>query len=296
MAYHPEGVKFVLTAPDTESTEQAFSPWKQMMYASAPAQFVPRFFYKSRFDQPRNEDCSAKVMTYGVRLAEEVLRRAYPDDDVVVCYPDDLDAFVGRRTVAVGVGAHNPIGTAFSTGVYSNIFGSSARPINAAESERVYLHPAIRKHKPKVVVGGAGAWQIDKTGSRERLGIDCIINGRAESRILEVFQMAEDGRNDQRATAVHREPGHPSETLHLQHCRDAPRLRPTVRILLADTRNSDFRADAERPVGGEGQHLQWRAHHFPSLRGRLHLRGFRSALHPQTSQPWGEVATSLLAA
>ena len=195
MAYDPDGVRFVLTAPDTESTEQAFSPWKQMMYASAPAQFVPRFVYKRRFDQPRYPDGSAKVMPYGVRVAEEVLRRNYPDDDVVVCYPDDLDIFVGRRTVAVGVGAHNPIGTAFSTGVYSNIFGSSARPINAAESERVYRHPAIRKHKPRVIVGGAGAWQIDKTGSRERLGVDCIINGRAESKILEVFQMAEDGQD-----------------------------------------------------------------------------------------------------
>lgn len=194
MAYHRDGVKFVLTAPDTESTEQAFSPWKQMMYASAPAQFVPRFLYKHRFDQPRYADGSAKVMPYGVRVAEEVLRRHYPEDDVVVCYPDDLDEFVGSRTVAVGVGAHNPIGTAFSTGVYSNIFGSSARPINAAESERVYRHPAIRRHRPKVIVGGAGAWQIDKTGSRERLGVDCIINGRAESKILEVFRLAEEGR------------------------------------------------------------------------------------------------------
>lgn len=194
MPYHSDGVKFVLTAPDTESTEQAFSPWKQMMYASAPAQFVPRFFYKNKFEQPRYEDGGAKVMTYGVRVAEEVLRRHYPDDDVVVCYPDDLGTFVGRRTLAVGIGAHNPIGTAFSTGVYSNIFGSSARPINAAESERVYLHPAIRKHRPKIVVGGAGAWQIDKTGSRERLGVDCIINGRAESKILELFQMAEEAK------------------------------------------------------------------------------------------------------
>lgn len=194
MKYHPDGVRFVLTAPDTESTEQAFSPWKQMMYASAPAQFVPRFLYRHRFEQPRCEDGSARVMTYGVRVAEEVLRRNYPDEDVVVCYPDDLGRFVGRRTAAVGVGAHNPIGTAFSTGVYSNIFGSSARPINAAESERVYRHPAIRKHRPKVIVGGAGAWQIDKTGSRERLGVDCIINGRAESRVLELFQMADDGK------------------------------------------------------------------------------------------------------
>ncbi len=194
MANGSTGVKFVLTAPDTESTEQAFSPWKQMMYASAPAQFVPRWFYKGKFEQPRYADGSAKVMPYGVRVAEEILLRDYPADDVVVCYPDDLDQFVGPRTVAVGVGAHNPIGTAFSTGVYSNIFGSSARPINAAESERVYRHPAIRRHKPKIIVGGAGAWQIDKTNSRERLGVDCIINGRAESRILEMFRLAEDGK------------------------------------------------------------------------------------------------------
>ena len=194
MAYDTRGVKFVLTAPDTESTEQEFSPWKQMMYASAPARFVPRFTYKRKFEQPRYADGSAQVMPYGVRVAEEVLLRHYKADDVVVCYPDDLDAFVGPRTAAVGIGAHNPIGTAFSTGVYSNIFGSSARPINAAESERVYRHPAILRHKPKIIVGGAGAWQIEKTGSRERLGVSCIVNGRAESKILELFQLAEQGR------------------------------------------------------------------------------------------------------
>ena len=53
MGHDPRGVKFVLTAPDTESTEQAFSPWKQMVYASAPARFVPRAFYKHKFEQPR---------------------------------------------------------------------------------------------------------------------------------------------------------------------------------------------------------------------------------------------------
>ena len=148
--------------------------------------------YKSKFEQPRYEDGSAGVMPYGIRVAEEVLRRQYPDDDVAICYPDDLDTVVGRRTVAVGVGAHRPIGTAFSTGVCSNMFGSPARPINAAESGRVCLHQAIRKHRPKGIVGGAGAWQIDKTGSRECLGVDRIIHGRAESKILDIFQMAED--------------------------------------------------------------------------------------------------------
>ncbi|MBM3776444.1 MAG: B12-binding domain-containing radical SAM protein, partial [Acidobacteria bacterium] len=84
-------------------------------------------------------------------------------------------------------------GVAFSTGVYSNIFGNSARPINAYESERVFQHPAIRKHRPKVIVGGAGAWQIEKTGSFERLGVDCAVTGRGESVILELFQKADGG-------------------------------------------------------------------------------------------------------
>ncbi|MDA1315939.1 MAG: radical SAM protein [Acidobacteria bacterium] len=193
MSYDSRGVKFVLTAPDTESTEQEFSPWKQMVYASAPARYVPRFLYKNKFEQPKYPDGTAMVMPYGVRVIEAILLRHYPADDVAVCHPDDLDHFVGPNTVAVGVGAHNPIGTAFSTGVYSNIFGSSARPVNAAESERIYLHPALRKYRPKVIVGGAGAWQIPKTDSMERLGVDCIINGRAEGVALELFRKAEAG-------------------------------------------------------------------------------------------------------
>jgi radical SAM superfamily enzyme YgiQ (UPF0313 family) len=191
MAHDPKGVKFVLTAPDTESTEQAFSPWKQMIYASAPARYLPRFLYKKNLAKEWNPDGSARVMPYGVRVTEEILRREYGDDNVVACYPDDLGRFVGPNTVAVGVGAHNPIGTAFSTGVYSNIFGSTARPVNAAESERVYLHPAIRRHRPKVIVGGAGSWQIAKTNSQERLGVDCIIIGRAEGVTLDLFKKAE---------------------------------------------------------------------------------------------------------
>lgn len=191
MAHDPKGVKFVLTAPDTESTEQAFSPWKQMIYASAPARYLPRFLYKKNLAKEWNPDGSARVMPYGVRVTEEILRREYGDDNVVACYPDDLGRFVGPNTVAVGVGAHNPIGTAFSTGVYSNIFGSTARPVNAAESERVYLHPAIRRYRPKVIVGGAGSWQIEKTNSQERLGVDCIIIGRAEGVTLELFKKAE---------------------------------------------------------------------------------------------------------
>jgi radical SAM superfamily enzyme YgiQ (UPF0313 family) len=193
MTYAHQGVRFVLTAPETESTEQGFSPWKQMVYASVPAQFARRWMYAGRLNSESHPDGSAVTMPYGLRVVEAILREHYPPEDVVVCHPDQLERFVGPATRAVGVDAHNPIGVAFSTGVYSNIFGSTARPINAYESERVFLHPAIRKHRPKVIVGGAGAWQIEKMNAYERLGIDCVVNGRGEGVVLDLFQKADRG-------------------------------------------------------------------------------------------------------
>jgi radical SAM superfamily enzyme YgiQ (UPF0313 family) len=195
LAYDPRGVRFVLTAPATESTEQQFSPWKQMVYASVPAQFAPRFAYRKNLEDATYPDGTAVVIPYGARVAEAILLRHYPPEDVAVCHPDDLRLFVGPRTRAVGVSAHNPIGAAFSTGVYSNIFGSTARPINAYETERIFFHPAVRKHRPKVIVGGAGAWQIEKVDALDRLGVDCLVIGRGEAVIADLFRMADEGQS-----------------------------------------------------------------------------------------------------
>jgi radical SAM superfamily enzyme YgiQ (UPF0313 family) len=193
VAYDTRGVRFVITAPATESTEQQFSPWKQMVYASVPSQFAPRFMYRKSLEQPLNPDGTAVVMPYGARVTEAILLRHYPPEDVALCHPDQLHLFVGPRTRAVGVSAHNPIGAAFSTGVYSNIFGSTARPINAYETERIFFHPALKKYRPKIIVGGAGAWQIEKTGQFERLGVDCVIIGRGEGVTLDLFRKADEG-------------------------------------------------------------------------------------------------------
>lgn len=194
MGYDPRGVRFVLTAPETESTEQGFSPWKQMVYASVPAKFAPRFLYKKSLNSESYPDGTAKVMPLGLRIVEDILREHYPQDDVVLCHPENLEKFVGPRTRVVGVAAHNPIGVAFSTGVYSSIFGTTATPINSYESTRVYNNPTIRKYRPKVIVGGAGAWQIEKMGASEQLGVDCVIVGRAESVILDLFRQADEGK------------------------------------------------------------------------------------------------------
>ena len=169
MPYDAQGVKFVLTAPDTESTEQAFSPWKQMVYASAPARYVPRMFYKKNLAKEWYPDGSAKVMPYGVRVTEEILiaRVRGGQRGGLLSRTTSTSSWARRRSRSAWART-TPSGRRSPPASTRTFFGSTARPINAAESERIYKHPSIRRHRPKVIVGGAGSWQIEKTGNQEQ--------------------------------------------------------------------------------------------------------------------------------
>jgi len=35
-------------------------------------------------------------------------------------------------------------------------------PLNAHEFIKIVTHPVIKKYQPKIVVGGPGAWQLEK--------------------------------------------------------------------------------------------------------------------------------------
>ena len=88
----------------------------------------------------------------------------------------------------------------------------------------------------------------------------------------------------QRAGAVHRELGHPAEAIHVRHRRNDPGLRQAVRVLLADPGDTHLGAHARCPGGRESEHIQWRAHHLPSLRRCLHLRASAPFYVPNPNQ------------
>src|SRR5262245_48449190 len=77
----------------------------------------------------RNADGSAAYMPAGARVLEVSLLRRYAACDVVCCYPDDLDRFIGPETRVVAISTHNPIGVTFAAGVYTSIFGAASQPI-----------------------------------------------------------------------------------------------------------------------------------------------------------------------
>ena len=122
-------------------------------------------------------------MPAGLRVLEKSLLREYLADDVVACFPDDLDKFIGSNTRVVAVSTHNPLGVTFAAGVYTSIFGSSKEPLNSIYSRAMFdkISSSPYRKNFKVVVGGSGGWQITQTNTFEDLGVDCVAEGRSES-------------------------------------------------------------------------------------------------------------------
>ncbi len=204
------GKQVVLTAPLTESIDHA-GFFIQMSLASIPGwmEWVIDKKYPMWRDVPRHEDGSAGTAPAGLRVVEDVLAREFGADNVVVCYPDDLEKFLGPDTRVVGISTHNPLGTTFAAGVYASIFGSSKEPVNSIYARKMFK--IIKEHPNrdnfKVILGGSGAWQIDETDTHEEFGIDCVVNGRAESAgTISLFRQAVDGEPIPKRI----EPHHPS--------------------------------------------------------------------------------------
>ncbi|MGH7784548.1 MAG: hypothetical protein ACREO5_11990, partial [Candidatus Binatia bacterium] len=189
-----EGKLIVLTAPLTEAIDHA-GYFIQMAMASLPIwleSILNRKYPKWR-EVEHYDDGSAKYMPAGVRLVEKSLQRAYDSGDIVACYPQDLEKFIGPRTRVVGVSTHNPLGVTFAAGVYTSIFGSSKMPINSHYSRELFKQIKANPHREnfKVIVGGSGGWQIIQTDMYDELGIDCVVDGRSESTdTLDLFAKA----------------------------------------------------------------------------------------------------------
>ncbi len=178
------GKLIVLTAPLTETIDHA-GYFIQMALASLPI-WLERIInskYPKWREVERNPDGSARYMPAGARLLQKSLEREFRSEDIVACYPDDLDKFLGPRTRVVGVTTHNPLGVTFAAGVYTSIFGSSKMPINSHYARLAFAKIKSNPFRQnfRVIVGGSGGWQISQTNTYDELGVDCVVDGRSES-------------------------------------------------------------------------------------------------------------------
>ena len=192
------GKRIVLTAPFTEMIDHA-GYFIQMGMASIPIWM--EWVMDKKYPEWRNvkhfEDGSAHAAPAGLRVLERVMVNEYGRDNVVVSYPDDIGQFIGPDTKVVALSTHNPLGVTFAAGVYTSIFGSSREPINSHYAGKLFdrVKQSPYRDSFKVLLGGSGSWQITQTHSHERLGIDCVIDGRSESaETIKLFRDATEGK------------------------------------------------------------------------------------------------------
>ncbi len=179
---------FVLAASSTEASEWNHSIWQQMLSATIPQKLSKKFFNPAAFENESWPDGRAKYVPNGLRMVETLLLREYSKADVVVCYADQLGRFVGRETKVLAIHAHNPLGISYATDVYSRLAGENLMPVNAHELIKIVTHPIIQEYKPKIVVGGPGAWQLEKANRLDEFRIDYLIDGEIERVFSELFQ------------------------------------------------------------------------------------------------------------
>ena len=186
------GKKIVLAASDSESSEYLRSTWRQMLLATLPARYARIMGTDWSVKNDVAPDGQAKYVPHGLRIVESLLLERFSQADIAVCYPDQLGLFVGDETRVVGMHAHNPLGITFATDIYPAFYGQEAEPVNAYEFRRMICHPVLRQHKPhlKIIVGGPGAWQIEKKNLQDEWQIDCLVDGEAEDHALHLFEAA----------------------------------------------------------------------------------------------------------
>jgi len=188
-----EGCKVVLTADRTLMSEYRGGIFLGFS-ASVPKGLIPNWLYFSMFcpSVPVNEDGSVKYAPCGTRKIEAaLLDYGFKRKDVIVAHPEHLDKVVGSRTKVIGITETDPLGIGPATSTFTQLFDGEAY-MNIKFRE-LLSHSAIKRYKPRIIVGGPGAWQLEDKEIRSNLGIDCVVIGEGEKVVGPLFKRAVDG-------------------------------------------------------------------------------------------------------
>lgn len=188
-----EGYKIVLTADRTLMSEYSGGIFLGFS-ACAPRGLIPDRLYFSLIcpSVEINGDGSVKYAPCGTRKIEAaLLGHGFKKEDLIVAHPEQLDKVVGTKTKVVGITETDPLGIAPATSTFTQLFNGEA--FMAIKFQELLNHPSIQSYKPKIVVGGPGAWQLEKDEVRRKLGIDCVVISEGEKNVGQIFEKAVKG-------------------------------------------------------------------------------------------------------
>jgi len=180
-----KGYKIVLTASRAEASIYGYDPFVAFTN-TFPHKLFPKRYLEEWFVPRRNQDGSAQFMPYGLRKAEAVLMDAFGEDNVISANADDLERFVGDDTRLICITSMDPMGLAYVSTTYNSLIGFGGDALNASEFRWLMKRPEFKRKNLKVLLGGAGVWQINEAKSADEFGIDHLFHGEAEVNLGEV--------------------------------------------------------------------------------------------------------------
>ncbi len=192
------GIKIVLTASEIEMSHFGDDPFGAFAgsFLLIPSFLKPLYMPKES-DLPNGR---ARIAPYGLRKIEALLLdNGFNESDLAVVHPKNLKQFIGPDTRVVGVSSMDPLGIAYVSLTYSNMFALGSEPRNRKEFRHLLRKTTIAKvhdrGQAKVIVGGAGAWQVAGPAARKTLGIDSVVTGEVGPNVLNLFHQAVNGEN-----------------------------------------------------------------------------------------------------
>ncbi len=189
------GVPIVLTA-DRTLMSNYFGGMFLGFSSCVPAGFIPSPLYYKIFSPSVHVDRegAAVLAPYGTRKIEAaLLEYGFDEKDVIVTSPEHLPQVLGPNTRVVGITETDPLGVGPATTTFRGLFGGL--PLMAWEFLRTLLKIRLSGFKPKIFVGGPGAWQLEDRKMRRVLGITCVVVGEGDTAVPPLFEKAVRGEN-----------------------------------------------------------------------------------------------------
>ncbi len=183
------GYKIVLTCDRTMASQYHHNMFFGFS-ACLPQGVLPDWFYYPVFCPSGATDSRGALLfaNYGMRKIEAaLLANGFRRDEVIVAHPDHLDKVISSETKIVSISANDPLGIGPATSTFVELWGGEGRM--AVKLRELLQHRAIKKHRPFIVLGGPGAWQLAiHPDKRKELGIRCVVVGEGEVTAPRLFR------------------------------------------------------------------------------------------------------------
>jgi len=196
MTFHnSDGYPVVLTGETALMSDYGGST--QLGFTSAlPESWIRGRIEKMLFPTHSDEDGRALTSPYGIAKVEAtLLKHGFTRDQVIIADPRKLDRVIGPKTRVLGVTTMDPLGVSYGIGVVNMMLQAvgikyEGRPYISKGFFDIVEHPLVKKYKPRIIVGGAAAWQLVDTGFHEPQGVDTVFEGEFEKDGWKLFRDA----------------------------------------------------------------------------------------------------------